>query len=282
MRRLFCILCIAFVPLLARGQNSFRFTYLQQQKRDVAGNSYRGSEMKLDFDGKSAFFYNEVSFLKDSLDVIAFDRNGNVADEEAYGQRSRLSGSAPNDKSWIDFIGGPFTLYYFDVTAFYGTMPMEMPQWELTDERDEQSGYQCKKACGVFLGREWTLWYTEEIPINIGPWLLWGTPGLIVYAEDSEGIVSFRLLGVERIGRARLDDDNSYRKTRESRPNSRVYVLPLKEMETMHSRYRRDTEYFAKVNGILYGLNRDGTAGGGWGKARPYIPLIPDAYWQAK
>ncbi len=280
MRRLFCILCIVFVSFSTRGQNCFRFTYLQQQKRDVAGNSYRGSEMKLDFDGKSAFFYNEVSFLKDSLDVIAFDKNGNVADEEAYGQRTRLSGSAPNDKAWIDFTGGTFNLYYFDVTAFYGTMPMEMPQWVLADERDEQSGYQCKKAGGVFLGREWSLWYTEEIPINIGPWLLWGTPGLIVYAEDSEGIISFRLIGVERIGRGRLDEDNSYRNAKESRPASRVYALPMKEMETMHSRYRRDTEYFAKVNGILYGQSREGTAGGN--KAKTYIPLIPDAYWQGK
>jgi GLPGLI family protein len=282
MKRLTCILYVALLANIASGQNCFRFTYLQQQKRSVDEASFHGSEMKLDFDGKSAFFYNEVSFMKDSLDVLAFDENGNVADQEAYSKRSRLSGSAINDKSWIDFSGGSYTLYYFDMIAFYGTMPMELPQWNLTDEQDEQSGYQCKKAQGVFLGREWTIWYTEEIPVNIGPWLLWGTPGLIVYAEDAENIVNFRLLGVERIGHGRLEDDNSYRKARESKSTSRVYTLPMKEMEVMHSRYRRDMDYFAKVNGIvsLYNQKRDGSRNSE--RIKPYIPLIPDAYWQKK
>ena len=268
--------------LVAEAQDCFRFTYLFQQKRDADEVSFHTSEMNLDFDGKLAFFYNEVSFKKDSLDVIAFDKTGNIADEAAYAQRSRLSGSVINDKSWIDFEKKSFTQYYCDMTTFYGIMPMEMPQWELTDKEEENSGYICKVAKGTFLGRDWVIWYTEEIPINIGPWLLWGTPGLIVYAMDSENIVNFRLLGVERIEQSRFYKDNSYRKERESKPKARVYTLSMEKMEIMHTRYRRDMEYFSKINGIgsQFKKGRDGSRSEI--KARPYLSLIPDAYWQKK
>lgn len=283
MKRITLIILSLFSALMVvKAQDCFRFTYLLQQKRDVNELTFHTSEMKLDYDGKSAFFYNEISFLKDSLDVYAFDKAGDIANEDAYAQRSRLPGNAINDKSWIDFKNRSFTQYYFDLTTFYGTMPMELPQWGLTDKVEDKSGYSCKIANGTFLGREWTIWYTEEVPINVGPWFLWGAPGLIVNAKDSEDLVEFMLVSVESIDYSRLDKDNSYRKVRESKPKARVYSLSMKEMETMFTKYKRDMDYFSKINGVIniYSKNRDGSLSKEIG--RPYIPLIPDEYWQKK
>ena len=44
-------------------------------------------------------------------------------------------------------------------------------------------GYECHKATSRFRGRAWTVWYTEDIPLNIGPWKLGGLPGLILKAK---------------------------------------------------------------------------------------------------
>lgn len=278
-------LLITFVlsaMVAANAQNCFRFTYLLQQKREVNEQTFHSNEMKLDFDGKLAFFYSEVSYFRDSLDVYAFDKSGYIADEDAYSQRTRLKSAATNDKSWIDFTNKTFTQYYGNATSFYGTMQLELPQWKITDEVEEKVGYSCKVATGSFLGREWTLWFTEEIPLNIGPWFLWGAPGLIVYAKDSEDIVCFSLVGVEHIEHSRFDMDNSYRKARESGPHSRVYSFSMKEMETMHTKYSRDSDYYCKINGLLgsYTKNRDGSVTKD--SMKPYIPLIPDEYWQSK
>ncbi|WP_297063293.1 GLPGLI family protein, partial [uncultured Duncaniella sp.] len=35
-------------------------------------------------------------------------------------------------------------------------------------------------------GRNWTAWYTEEIPITDGPWKFGGLPGLILKVEDDK------------------------------------------------------------------------------------------------
>ncbi len=74
----------------------------------------------------------------------------------------------------------------------------EMPaiEWELTDSTANVLGYECKSAQARFRGREWTVFYTEEIPIAEGPWKLYGLPGLIMKASDEKGDYTFECIGI--------------------------------------------------------------------------------------
>lgn len=69
--------------------------------------------------------------------------------------------------------------------------------WELKGETREIMGYSCRKAEWSHGGRHWIAWYTEEIPVGVGPWKLDGLPGAIVEAQDSEGHYTFKLIGVD-------------------------------------------------------------------------------------
>lgn len=51
----------------------------------------------------------------------------------------------------------------------------------------------CKKATTTFRGRTYTAWYTQEIPVSIGPWKFNGLPGLILYIEDDKKIYTWQL-----------------------------------------------------------------------------------------
>lgn len=53
------------------------------------------------------------------------------------------------------------------------------------------NGYICKKATGSFRGRDYTVWYSDEIKYPFGPWKLFGLPGLILEAYDKKGFVHF-------------------------------------------------------------------------------------------
>ena len=74
----------------------------------------------------------------------------------------------------------------------------EMPdlEWELTDSVAGILGYECQSARCKFRGREWTVFYTEDIPLADGPWKLHGLPGLIMKASDAKGHYTFECIGI--------------------------------------------------------------------------------------
>lgn len=75
----------------------------------------------------------------------------------------------------------------------------DMPQfeWEMTDSVANVLGYECLSAKCKFRGREWTVFYTEDIPLSEGPWKLHGLPGLIMKASDEKGHYTFECIGIK-------------------------------------------------------------------------------------
>ena len=75
--------------------------------------------------------------------------------------------------------------------------PLAKVDWTLDDDTLAIGGLLCHRGTGKLYGKQWTVWYTEEMPSSAGPWKLRGLPGLIVKAEDSEGIHCFELYGTK-------------------------------------------------------------------------------------
>ena len=64
--------------------------------------------------------------------------------------------------------------------------PLPQFEWEFMEAVDTVASYVCSKAKTLFRGREWTVWFTMEIPISAGPWKFSGLPGLILKAQDDK------------------------------------------------------------------------------------------------
>ena len=78
---------------------------------------------------------------------------------------------------------------------------IEKPQWILSEDTCTILSYTCQKAITHFRGREWTVWFTMEIPTDAGPWKLCGLPGIIVKASDSREHYFFECIGLENISK---------------------------------------------------------------------------------
>lgn len=111
----------------------------------------------------------------------------------------------------------------------------EMPRldWELTDSVTNVLGYECKSARCKFRGREWTVFYTEDIPLMDGPWKLHGLPGLIMKASDENGHYTFECIGI---------------KSKANRPIT-IYTVPFNKVDR-HDYY--DTKHRYEVNPYAY------------------------------
>ena len=73
-------------------------------------------------------------------------------------------------------------------------------RWALSADTATVCGYPCRKATAHFRGRDWTAWYTEELPVDAGPWKFNGLPGLILRAETPDGLQQFEAQTVRRGG----------------------------------------------------------------------------------
>jgi len=260
-------------------QNSIQCGYHFLMKKEPKTAPTQYLNMRLDYtDGRSAF-YDQFTFERDSLQLLAFDENGNTKNQKEYQKIRELPRPRLGDVTIVDFKKNEITQCYKQATiSIRGTYEMNAPAWALADETRTIKGYSCKKATARYLGRTWIVWYTEDIPLPIGPWMLWGAPGLIVAAEDSEGLFSFQLVWTDKLDRQdRIDFiDSRSSRTAYQRGASKHYVLPMKETEQMNYRLMTDFSYVSELTGVRLANGMDIS------DRMKYIPLIPRDYWKDK
>jgi len=69
-------------------------------------------------------------------------------------------------------------------------------KWQLKSDKRVIAGFECQKAIGTFGGRSYTVWYTPEIPISVGPWKLDGLPGAILQGAEDNHRIAFSLADI--------------------------------------------------------------------------------------
>lgn len=119
---------------------------------------------------------------------------------------------------------------------------MECPKWNLTGDEKIIQGYRCNMAEADFRGRKWVAWFATDIPVSAGPWKLYGLPGLIVNAYDSDRHYEYMMVSLvsENCGDIfLLDMKKKYRKT-----------TRMKYLISMSNSVFLQNEYIGKIEGL--------------------------------
>ncbi|RTZ46750.1 GLPGLI family protein [Chryseobacterium arthrosphaerae] len=66
--------------------------------------------------------------------------------------------------------------------------------WQLTNENKKVKDLTLQKATTQYGGRNWTAWFSKEIPFQDGPYKFHGLPGLIVELYDDKNNYKFELV----------------------------------------------------------------------------------------
>jgi GLPGLI family protein len=69
--------------------------------------------------------------------------------------------------------------------------------WTLQPAHKRIGQFDCRRATGIFHGREYEAWYTLDIPLPSGPFKLGGLPGLILEARTLDGSAEFSFVSIE-------------------------------------------------------------------------------------
>ncbi len=70
--------------------------------------------------------------------------------------------------------------------------------WNISSETKKVLEYECSKATCQFRGRNYTAWFTPEIPLKVGPYKFTGLPGLILEISSDDGEYKFTATGLEK------------------------------------------------------------------------------------
>ena len=83
-----------------------------------------------------------------------------------------------------------------DNLVYSETFPLQ--KWKTDSETKTICGYTCMKATCTWRGRDYTAWYSPQIPVPYGPWKFGGLPGLIMAVSDATGEYSWEAVAVNK------------------------------------------------------------------------------------
>ncbi len=190
MKKLSIIVFILFLQTVFAQTN--RFVYQVTMKPDASNkNDIKTENAYLDISPEKSVFYSENRIKRDSIMQANF-RNGGARGfnrEQMEGLRSNINYTIEKDKasqktSFKDRIGRDVYMYEEDRTI----------NWKISSETRKIGEYKVQKAETDFGGRQWTAWFTTDLPYPDGPYKFNGLPGLIVKVEDDKGEYSFDLM----------------------------------------------------------------------------------------
>lgn len=259
----FCLATLmSFVSLQAGAQNiaqyaglaidslAYRISYETKSVQNPSNKDslgryiYSTDIMRLDIGKNISCFYSYTNYRRDSLRYIA------------YNQGKRLKGSAaPRGaitwKVYQNYPKGMITVTDAIFHMFYQINENKVaPQWRIVaDSCAIILGYNCTLATTHYKGRDWCVWFTEDIPLNYGPWKLNGLPGLILQASDKTSQYIFKAIGLQNVD------------------GTEFITLPqnLSRYEKVSQRdfdkAKKETSFFeaTEISGIKMGLNPNNT-----------------------
>lgn len=92
-----------------------------------------------------------------------------------------------------------FTTTNSTVGKYYVERAFKSIAWKILPETKTINNLNCQKAEGDFHGRNFTVWFSTDLPFKAGPWKLIGLPGLIIEAIDNSNRIKFSLTSFQFI-----------------------------------------------------------------------------------
>lgn len=221
---------------LVMAQQSTRFVYQVTMTPDSTNVEKKTESAYLDTDGKKSVFYAENSMKRDSV-MERMRATRNFDRTQMQNLRSNLQFTIEKDLSNQSLVYksriGRDNYSYSETPVF---------EWKILPETVKIGDYQTQKAETKFGGRTWYAWFTQEVPLQDGPYKFSGLPGLIVKVQDEKGDYSFDLMQTKKIAQVQ-------------EPQSRGQYINLTKSKyvDLQKKFQKDPATFLNTGGAVMG-----------------------------
>lgn len=198
---LFIFLFISFINLFAQ-KSETAFFYQAEFIGDSTNLNSKRSELMVLWYGKGYSVYQSYNgFRLDSI-INFISEKDNSPNQSNLAEALSLTMSQPKPlfrhmvhKKFQTNLIQVYDNLFFDNYNY--SQSLNSINWEIKSDIKIINGFTCQKATANYSGRSYIAWFTEEVPINDGPYVFNGLPGLIVEISDNKNHYSFSLVGIE-------------------------------------------------------------------------------------
>ncbi|MGN7863661.1 GLPGLI family protein [Chryseobacterium sp. 22458] len=162
--------------------------------------------MLLDISKDGSDYYSHDKFVADSLSKAELEKQLKAGGGSISINRREKPGqvSYKVTKQYPDFKTYLFRSISMDK---YKIREDKKPEWKILPDKQKIGEYNAQKAVASVGGREWTAWFTTDIPFQDGPYIFYGLPGLIVKIEDATGSHKMTLAGNKKVNTPYSNED---------------------------------------------------------------------------
>lgn len=209
MKYVIFLLALALNSSLLSGQTcvpEYYATYDFTVVTDTSAESFRRPQefVLLKHDGRS-FFKSSNQRFNDSMTLAYTNEHPEIENYRTPQElQAAVDAFTANMQGWRKPNGVDYRVtkdlknatFSNQLTFAFPPQHLEAPLlsgWTLQPAQDTISGMNCQSATIHYGGRNYTAWYTPQIPISDGPYVFSGLPGLIVKIEDEKGWYKFQL-----------------------------------------------------------------------------------------
>ena len=204
MKKLNFIFVFATV-LFAAQTNRFIYEYKYVPNTNEK-DTVRKEMMLLEINEKGSRYFSHSKFISDSITKADLEKQlASGSNNININKRERLgSVNYSVEKTYPDF-----NVFLMDRigTDNYKISEEEKLVWKVQSEVQKIGEYSAQKATTSFGGRDWTAWFSTEIPFQDGPYKFYGLPGLIVKIEDTTSSHIMTLVANKKVNTTSKNSD---------------------------------------------------------------------------
>ena len=210
MEKMIYFLLFLLIPILGFSQKKLDNAYLKCQyeyiwKQDTLSGKTRDDLLILKVGENLSKCY---SYYSNEVDSIMALPNGDELWTQIFEAELKKKGVAARNfprkrmRTYVykNYPSGKMTVTDgVSLQDFIYEDELNAQQWEIKDSTKTILDYPCQMAACNFRGREWTAWFTTDIPVSDGPWKFGGLPGLIMEAYDKGNQYLFTIVGLQKL-----------------------------------------------------------------------------------
>jgi GLPGLI family protein len=166
-------------------------------KVKISENNYIDEEMMLLIGQKESVYCNATKIILDSIS------NYHMENKDMYGLQSDAMYLEKKGKNMIKYaIWKNNSTYMYQVNGGMKTIQYaeNLPKfnWQIDSKSAEEIlGYKVQKAETTYEGKKYYAWFSTEIPLNNGPFVFNGLPGLILKVQNESNTYSITIKSLQ-------------------------------------------------------------------------------------